>query len=69
MRTSRYPAGAEPRRGHRADRRCGRWLGAAPLSGLTIALQDGPAPTLGAENGQHGPSWLTVLVMNPVRLA
>jgi len=41
----------------------------ASVSGLTIALQDGPAPTSGAENGQHGPSWLTVLVVNPVRLA
>jgi len=41
----------------------------ASVSGLTIALQDGSAPTSGAENGQHGPSWLTVLVVNPVRLA
>jgi len=39
------------------------------LSCMTIALQDGPAPTSGAENGQHGPSWLTVLVVNPVSLA
>ncbi len=36
---------------------------------MTIPLQDGPAPTSGAENGQHGPSWLTVLVVIPVRLA
>jgi len=53
--------------------RSARWFFLATtsltLSGLTIALQDGPAPTWGAENGQHGPSWLTVLVMNPVRLA
>jgi len=41
--------------------------GRLPLSCMTIALQDGPAPTSGAENGQHGSSWLTVLVMNPVR--
>jgi hypothetical protein len=43
--------------------------GRLTLSGLTIALRDGPAPTSGVENGQHGPSWLTVLVVNPVRLA
>jgi len=53
--------------------RSARWFFLATtsltLSGLTIALQDGPAPTSGAENGQHGPSWLTVLVVNPVRLA
>jgi len=42
--------------------------GRLPLSCMT-ALQDGPAPTWGAENGQYGPSWLTVLVVNPVRLA
>ena len=43
--------------------------GRLTLSCLAIALQDGPAPTSGAENDQHGPSWLTVLVVNPVRLA
>ncbi len=46
---------------------CGR-RAVATLSGMTIALQDGPGTTWGAENGQHGPSWLTVLVVNPVRL-
>jgi len=53
--------------------RSARWFFLATtsltLSCMTIALQDGPAPTSGAENGQHGPSWLTVLVVNPVRLA
>ena len=60
--------GVHPLEGTGLIGRRGRWLGAAPLSCMTIALQDGPAPTSGAENGQHGPSWLTVLVMNPVRL-
>ncbi len=60
--------GPNPAEGTGLIGRRGRWLGAAPLSGLTIALQDGPAPTSGVENGQHGPSWLTVLVVNPVKL-
>ncbi len=46
---------------------CGR-RAVATLSCVTIDLQDGPGTTWGAENGQHGPSWLTVLVVNPVRL-